>query len=426
MANMIMPAVAPLTRNRRSTRSPTFPFAIQHKPYKLQPFCFIPVQPGETLKNLMWQSRAVSDVINTPLIGAHLEYYWFYCAASQLNDNILDLFVDPDWAGSIPANLATTTQLPLFEYVATSERHVGWLQRMYGLCVGHYFRESFDAWTAESVPADGLYKAQRTRKDVFDSVLAALPATASEDFNVDLNANATITIDEVQQAWEKYERLKAFNLTTMTYEEYLAASGVQIPMQADRRPELIRYTKHWTYPANTVEPTTGVPSSAYSWSVMDRADKKRYFSEPGFILGITVCRPKVYVAAQQASFTQALKNAATWLGPGYEGDILSSYYSMSDTQDLTVHAGTLSVDLRDLWLFGEQFSNIDLRTAATAKLWNGVDCEGAGAAALVGGKYITDASITAMFKTAGQEYIRQDGVVDAEIATHIVDKYPSA
>ena len=62
----------------RAMRKPSHPFQIKHKPFLIAPFFIAPVLAGETLKNLLLQSRAVSKPVKSPIIGWWLEYYFFY------------------------------------------------------------------------------------------------------------------------------------------------------------------------------------------------------------------------------------------------------------------------------------------------------------------------------------------------------------
>lgn len=91
--------------------------------------------------------------------------------------------------------------------------------------------------------------------------------------------------------------LKVFDVS---FEDYLRAQGVKPAMKEPEelyKLELIRYVRDWTYPSNIVDPVTGVPLSACSWSIFERADKARFFVEPGFIFAVQVIRPKVYLSS---------------------------------------------------------------------------------------------------------------------------------
>src|SRR5690349_19825916 len=111
----------------------------------------------------------------------------------------------------------------------------------------------------------------------------------------------------------------------MSYEDWLKTYGVRGQAAQDpHRPELIRFVRDWTYPTNTVEPTTGVPSSACSWALSERADKDRFFAEPGFIFGCTVVRPKVYFSKQTGALASAMTDALSWLPAVMRDEVYTS------------------------------------------------------------------------------------------------------
>ena len=70
--------IGPAPRVSRSGRRPQHTFQLRHKPWVVQPFMIAPVLPGDTMKNLLLQARAVSSPVKNPLIGWWLEYYFFY------------------------------------------------------------------------------------------------------------------------------------------------------------------------------------------------------------------------------------------------------------------------------------------------------------------------------------------------------------
>ena len=65
-------------RTGRVTRSPRHTFQLRHKPFLLQPFMFAPVLPGDTVKNMLLQARAVTSPIANPLVG------WWLCITSSM------------------------------------------------------------------------------------------------------------------------------------------------------------------------------------------------------------------------------------------------------------------------------------------------------------------------------------------------------
>ena len=78
-------AMAPARRTGRVTRGPRHSFNLRHRPFQIQPFLLAPVLPGETMKSLLLQSRAVTSPISNPLVGWWLEYYVFYVKHRDLD-----------------------------------------------------------------------------------------------------------------------------------------------------------------------------------------------------------------------------------------------------------------------------------------------------------------------------------------------------
>ena len=127
--------------------------------------------------------------------------------------------------------------------------------------------------------------------------------------NVDLNTNATITASEVDKALRDYQWLRSNGVTDVSYQDYLAYHGIN-GEDDPHIPELVRYVREWTYPTNTVNPSTGVPSSACSWAIQGEQTKTDS-SEPGYLFGVTVTRPKVYMRNIQATWLTIWRTRCT-------------------------------------------------------------------------------------------------------------------
>ena len=127
--------------------------------------------------------------------------------------------------------------------------------------------------------------------------------------------------------------------------------------------------KNWTYPTNTLD-GDGTINSQASWSVQERADKDRFFKEPGFLFGVSVARPKVYISQQDQSAVSLLGEAFAWL-PAMMKDnpetslkkIQANSAAFPFTSASTPTGGQFDadlnywVDVRDLFIYGDQFIN---------------------------------------------------------------------
>lgn len=409
-----------LARNKRRMRRPTHPFHLRVQPFQIVPCMIAPVLPGESLDHFLLQARVVTDPIKNPLIGWWCEYYFFYVKLRDLTERVkaekvlLDISYDPLTDGLAEAGAAAA-----YYKVANS---INWLKKCVDRIVDAYFRVD-----GESTGISGLgsyYGASINNTSWLQSAMDETTITFDTGTNVDLNLDTTITTAEIRTAMQTYEWLRLYQATTLSFDEYLAAAGIKVPTEELHRPLLLRYVKEWQYPSNTVEPTTGVPSSAVSWSIADRADKKRFIKEPGFIVGVTVIRPKVYMINQVATATMMLKNVLSWLPAPMQGDPMTSLQKM-DNLNTTLAGGPLGttptndyyVDMKDLFLYGEQFSNV----APMDSTMNGVALPDAA----LNDRYPTLAMIDTLFKAAAPaNQVRMDGIVSLGIDSLIVDTTP--
>ena len=383
----------------RKLRTPQHSWQVRSKPFLLQPICFAPVLPGETLKNALFQARVVTDPIKNPLVGWWIEYYWFYVKHRDLEhgDLFQQMMIDPGTDMSAAETAAASTVL------YRSANQIDWQQECLDAIVTNYFRGEGDA------PADigGLPVVQIQKESLFNSLMLS-SSLATGDLNVDLNANSTITASEVERALMQWEFLKANNLMTMSYEDYLRTYGVKVEDPEFSRPELLRYIREWSYPTNTVDPATGTPSSAVSWAISERMDKDRFFKEPGFIVGLTTARPKVYYSLQRTAGINLLDDAYRWLPALMRDDPATSLARLASNSDsiiTTTSNAEFVLDVRDLFLYGDQFVNFD------------VDASGAGGShvamptAGLEKRYPVDADITGLFVgTTPAALVRQDGL----------------
>lgn len=389
----------------RRLRTPTHTFQVRHIPFGIQPFFIAPVLAGETMKNLLFQSRAVSDPIRNPLVGWWLEYYFFYVKLTDLDarDTIMNALIDP-----------TNSMSSLNEAANIRYYHAAggpnWTKLCLKRVVEEYFRDEGDAWDIFKVDTD--IPQAMLQGETWQNSLMTSASLVSNDFNVDLNANETITASEIERAWSQWQLLKSGNLVDMSWEDYLRTFGVKPPEEASRRPELIRYVREWTYPTNHIDPTNGAATSAVSWGIQERADKDRFFKEPGFLFGVTVARPKVYSTKQTGSAVELMENAYAWLPAALRSDANASLVRNTGTNSVLTGLGATEyvVDMKDLLLYGDQFLNFD----ATASNVNASQV-GLPTNDLSNIRFVPAADINGLFVSVDVNRVRQDGVVRLSI-----------
>lgn len=396
----------------RRPRRPVHPFQLRSKPWTIQPFLIAPVLPGETMQNLLLQARVVTDPLLNPLIGWWKEYYFFYVKHRDLQGraDFTEMMLDPSYS------LATYNEAANVKYYhATST--ISWVKECLETVVLEYFRHEGEAW--DVVTIDGMPAASIAQETWLDSVQNDASFVA-EDINVDLDASGTIFTSEVERAMQQWHAMTAHGLINMSYEDYLRSYGIRAPDTEVHVPELLRFVREWTYPTNTVDPSTGSPSSACSWSIRERADKARFFQEPGFVFGVTTTRPKVYLSNQNGSVTDLLTDAYTWLPAVMLNDFRTSMKQVAaTTPPLSSNTDAYWVDLRDLFLYGEQFVNFSLAATDAGMV--------AMPTAALQKRYPTEAMADALWsdQVTPLELVREDGVVSMQIQSHQMDQTPT-
>ena len=174
-----------------------------------------------------------------------------------------------------------------------------------------------------------------------------------------------------------WEYLRSSNLTEMTYEDYLRTFGVRVDPVVDAGvPELMRYSREWQYPNNVVDPTSGVPTPGLSWGINLRMDKDRYVKEPGFIFGVTVARPKLYLGNQRGPAVHLMQDGISWLPIMLRDNDFSSMKQVTNAGSIlpTATADGFYVDIADIFVHGDQFFHNDV-AATQFPLWSYRDWE---------------------------------------------------
>lgn len=348
-------------QSKRVSRRPSHPFYLKTRPFQIQPFFIAPVLPHETLQSLVFQSRCVTDPIKNSYMGWHNEYYFFYVKFSDLHerDLLVDMCLDPD---ADMSSLDGATNAQLYHHNGT-QTSINWVEMCLQRVVETYFRNEGEAW--DDFVIDGLPTAQHNYNSYIDSLAKASDVVTGVDYDLASttagqgDGTAAVKTSEIVKYMELYEFNRNAGLIDMTYEDFLRTYGVELPKTEEHHtPELIRYVRDWTYPTNTVDPSNGVPSAACSWSIAERADKKRYFKEPGFLFGVNVIRPKCYHHKMDGSLTAFMNDAKSWLPAVMANDPWTSIKQfVSGDGPLPILDHDYVIDIKDLFLYGEQFVN---------------------------------------------------------------------
>lgn len=429
VARLEVVRAAPQTK--RVPRSPRHSFVLRSQPYQIQPAFIAPVWPGETLKMGMLAARTVTDPIKHPLIGWWHEYYVFYVKLNDLAERgaIIDMLMTPG------ANVAPLQSAADYQSYHNGQG-INWTRKCLEVVVNEYFRDEGElAFDADKV-IGGLPVASVQGDSWLDSakLASAVPAGGN---NHELPGENPVIPANVPPGFEnhfaQWEQMRAMQMTNATFEDWLKAFGVKVDAKHDTeelyRPELLRYVRDWQYPTNTVEPTTGVPASAVSWSVAERLDKDRYFKEPGFIFGVTVTRPKVYMGRQFSAAAHMMQDAYSWLPATLTDQPYTSLKQFAGGTGPLKHPTTGTsqgaeywADIRDLAVHGDQFISVgDPGANDYSSL-----VQFSGAFSMPQGnmnkRFPTALMIDSLFVTpVGKNAVRTDGVFQPTIQSRLTD-----
>lgn len=405
---------------QRVTRSPRHTFNLRHRPFQVQPFFIAPVWPGETLTSVGLQARCKTDPLagSVDLLGWWLEHYVFYVKLTDLagRDDFTEML------------LSFGHDLSAYNAVAkAADYHAGGGPNWVGLCVDRivdeYFRDEGDG----TVTLDGMHQAQVVGETWFESAkLASQTATEDHDLPGDQlhEVPAYYSGTDFATHYTQWRHMVATKLTDATFEDWVGAFGIKTdtrPPRQDYRPELLMRSKEYQYPSVVVDGATATSTAAVVWSVASSADKRRLFREPGFMVGVTIARPKMYFSKQVGAAVSMMDDAYAWLPAVLKNE---PYTSLKKFTRVAVSDGPLGttptedywVDVRDLAIYGDQFVNWDISAtpAGTVALPTSAMVK----------KYAASAQIDAYFAgaTAATRLVRQDGIVTPNVLGMQVDQ----
>jgi hypothetical protein len=356
----------------RVGRRPETHFELVFKPYQIQPFCFFPVLPGETLMNCNVQLQLWTDPLKAILKNQlwHAEVYFYYVKFRDLPG-----WEDPgsglghDLIDMIESNEALTPWLVAGgnAWSGCPKYGVDYVRYALQRVVESYWRDEGVAaegagLTVDSVPISTVLGA---RRDVTDRFTVNASYTDRRQA-LDWDASGTITVDDVEMAYREWVGQKDGEMS-MDYEDWVRAAGGKAVTKSDEReelhlPEELTGFREFTYPVNTVEPSTGVPSVAVGWRLRKGLRKMFRFEEWGWVLGVVNIRPKLLHGNQNGLFADMMQTRDNWFPPNMDPRSWQPHLNIAEDKGplesaVTVGQASYWVNLRDLLKYGEQFTN---------------------------------------------------------------------
>jgi len=399
-------------RRSRKNRTPNFPVAGTLKPYGLYPVFAMPVLPGETLQSLSFKHRTLSKPIKHPLGGCWGEHWLVYVKFTDLDRDLGQSFIND------------TTASTAYDASSSSDRYftksgqIDWIR----LCCervhdAYFVNDDETPQTIDGVRKCKLNNASWYQNMIFKPADEAVPTVDSSDMYEHL------------QGWMM---LQQANMTELTYEKYLETYGVRQVRKNVGDPEILRFARSWVQPVNTVEPSTGTPSSAWAWSDEIKMSKGKRFDEPGFVLMLACYRPKMFQENLRYSMIGNLWGFSDWY-PSYNLEDPTAGVKKLMTDDAVFAAaaqdtgvGELLYDHRDLLSHGEQFVNDWTNNPYDLPMSAGLEVKTTAASSQqeLRGEYPDDADIEALFSStasASDSLLYYEGIAQSVISGHIED-----
>lgn len=411
MANLSILATG--AARSRKDRTPNFPIAGVMKPYGIYPIWGHPVLPGETLEECRIKWRVLSKPVKHPLVGAWCDTWLCYVKFTDIDRALGNMFISDSY--STAGWTAGANKPRMF----TKSGQIDWFTN----CVNRITQAFFLHEGETIITNDGVPMAKLNNNSWYQNLMLK-PATVTV-------ANLPGDPAGVDTQLTGFQVMQMMSMNEITYESYLKQYGIQSVATGIGQPEILRYSRSWTVPVNTVEPTTGAPSSAWVWSDEIKSDKPKRFDEPGFVIMIACIRPKMFMKALPYSMVGDLWGFSDWF-PAYNLEDpaagVRQIVSNDPVIDQTYVTGgplNLLYDHRDLLNHGEQFiNNFDAPTTPYPLPFStGLSIAAGSTLAQLQGEYPLAADIDGLFvsATAADKFCYYEGIAMAHIKGHIAD-----
>lgn len=323
-----------------------------------------PVKARETLLSFNMQARVKTDPVLSSVMGWYQQYYIFYVKLRDLasKTEIVAMFID-DSASALADDAA--------DVMTYHEGSTGGGMNFTKECLDKVVADWFTREDVAVATVGGLPMAEIVSQTWLDS---AKVESTDPPVNELIGDQQTIPDrwSTFTDQFAQYERMRQYHLVDVTFEDYLADQGVDSPVKPDReqnRSELITHYSEFTYPSTVVD-GDGTATSRAIWSFNEIFRKKKFFTEPGFIIGVTCMRPKLYMQFQESAGVQMMQTPYAWIPASIEDDPfmrILKFDGVGGGEDGPL--GTRPnedyyVDIGDLFTYGDQFHNIASPTAA--------------------------------------------------------------
>lgn len=419
----------------RKPRKPRHQFAVSFRPWQIQPFMIAPVLPGETMENLLCQCQLRSDPLKSESVGWWVEQMFFYVKHRDLLQRDIVTNMHLDTATNVSTLRSASASVQNYEFSGG----MSWVAMCMQVIIAEYFRDEGEG----VAPVEGGSALARINNESWLDSVKLTEAVVDDEAQLLPGQVEYSPLDEPAAFAgyrEQWEQMRALKIYAKSFEDYLEAQGVTPPREVrvddTHRPELLRHIRTWTYPQMKYSPAIAAAAPMLHENISERADKNRFFAEPGFIVGVAVVRPKVYLGNLRGAAVGLMDNAYTWL-PSVLWD-----QPWTSLVKVAADAGPINptgdeeywVDIKDLFIHGDQFvggyaaDNADpgdfttqVDPASEAGIVVQQPVITAGTPGSMKWMYPSAADMKAPFKTAAVGRVMLEGVVSLDILSRVAE-----
>lgn len=330
----------------RQLRNPRFVLGNIGKYGRAVPFHAHPVFAGETMTSLKTNMNVMSSPIDLAQAGCTFDFWYYFVPFRLIWDNF------PEWVmGDSSATLSTAKQASgrtLWGKTASDDDkglnaeqdHA--LHEAYIQVMNHYHRDDENQLTSAAQP-EVLAIVDQSHETSGDADLDA------EDETIDVSSGSlSIRALERKRAMLKYEM--RVEMRDGKWTSWLSEQGVNASEALAQVPEFLGHYRKFIRPSKTISQTTGFSVQHYGHDCRYNLTKRRYFQEPGYVIGICSMRPKVHLiggfdtssfmfsspesfpqTGQLSEHKQILSSGSSGGGLENEGDGLPATYMSLDS-----------------------------------------------------------------------------------------------
>ena len=250
----------------------------------LTPVCQRWILPGETIQQVTHKLRYISELLKRQMSSANFEVFGFMTPLSAIYDiDTIDTWINARKTMLEPEGAEDLSRMT---YTGAS--------KAWRFAEEAIMREFFSVDDALPPKGFGKYKAGLTLGSSLAIAIDQLPAEGAT--NVDLDADGTITSDEVRQALADYWMSVLKGDNTRTYAEFLRDAGVKVSVGEKKavKPELIYYGRRFDPSMDRFDPAGGKWKSIWKGEVSISRSKRYLAREPSVFTAFALQRPFVW------------------------------------------------------------------------------------------------------------------------------------